>query len=79
MLNYPVHLLAKGATGKLTPDEVREVICSFSDWRRACNGFETQLYVVTHERDRLKAENEFLIRLFNVKQEEFDVSRCSGI
>lgn len=81
MLNYPAHLLAKAATDprKLTNDEIREITSSFTAWHRACNGFESRLYSVTYERDQLKAENEFLIRLFDLKQEEFDVSRCSGV
>ncbi|QYW06684.1 hypothetical protein uav_153 [Pseudomonas phage UAVern] len=74
--NYPIPLLAEivRARGKATPDQVLELIDSFGEFRRACNDFESRLYCVTHERDRLKAENEFLIRLFNLKTEE----ACSG-
>lgn len=70
--NYPIPLLADivRARGKATPDQVLELIDSFAEYRRACSHFEGQVYSLTHERDRLKAENEFLIRLFNVKQEE---------
>lgn len=79
--NYPIPLLAELVRnkGKATPDQVLELVSSFGDYRSACSYFEGQVYSLTYERNRLKAENEFLIRLFNVKQEEFDVSRCSGV
>lgn len=76
---YPLTQLAKAARDpkKLTPDEIGLIVQCFEQWRRACNHFESQLYAVTHERDKLKAENEFLCRLFDVKQGELDVQRCS--
>lgn len=81
MPNYPAHLLAKAVTQpkKLTADEIYQITTSFAEWRRACDGFESRLYAVTHERDRLKAENEFMVRLFNIKRGEFDVPQCSEI
>ncbi len=56
--------------GKATPSQVLELVASFSNYRTACSYFEGQVYSLTHERDRLKAENEFLIRLINLKLEE---------
>jgi hypothetical protein len=69
---YPIEQLAKAARDpkKLTEDEIRLIVTCFSEYRRASNDFESRLYSVTHERDRLKAENEFLIKLFNLKSEE---------
>lgn len=70
--NYPVPLLAElvRGRGKATPSQVLELVASFSNYRTACSYFEGQVYSLTHERDRLKAENEFLIRLINLKLEE---------
>lgn len=70
--SYPIPLLAElvRSRGKATPDQVLELVASFGEYRSACSYFEGQVYSLTHERDRLKAENEFLIKLFNVKQED---------
>jgi hypothetical protein len=72
--NYPVSILAEAARagGKIPADKTMELVTSIVETHRACSYFEGQVYSLTYERDRLKAENEFLIRLFNVKQEEFD-------
>lgn len=71
--NYPVGILADAARagGKIPADKVMELITSIVDTHRACSFFEGQVYSLTYERDRLKAENEFLIKLFNIKLEEF--------
>lgn len=76
---YPLEQLAKAARDpkSLTADEIRLIVQCFTQWRRACSDFESRLYTVTYERDRLKAENAFLCKLFDAKQGELDVQRCS--
>lgn len=70
--NPPIALMAKitRERGRAVPDDVLDLLTALVDTRRACSYFEGQVYSLTYERDRLKAENEFLCKLINLKLEE---------
>lgn len=54
---------------KVTKEQALELVRALRETHDACNYFEGRVYSLTHERDRLKAENEFLCRLISVKLE----------
>ena len=69
--DYKVGLLSDLARGgwKATPDQVQELTVQYKKTQDACMYFEGLVYSLTHERDKLKAENEFMCKLFNIKME----------
>lgn len=70
--NPPIALMAKitRERGRAVPEDVMDLLTALIDTRRACSYFEGQVYSLKHERDKLKAENEFLSKLISVKLEE---------
>ena len=62
--------VTRGLGKRITPDEVMDLLRALIDTRRACNYFEGEVYSLKHERDQLKAENEFLCKLISVKLED---------
>lgn len=69
--DYKVGLISDltRSSWKATPDQVAELATEYRKARDACMYFEGLVYSLTHEHRQLKAENEFLCKLINVKME----------